>query len=54
MIKPISGNAMDANDFDALMCKMDAYRGAGMTMDAVTLNKTYYTSFYGNAVDAHI
>ena len=43
MIEPMSGNAMDANNFDALICKMDAYRGAGMTVDAGTLNKTHYT-----------
>ena len=54
MIKLISGNAIDANHFDTLMCEIDAYRGAGTTVDAGTLNKTHYTLFYGNAVDAHI
>ena len=34
---------MDANDFDIWMCDVDAYRGAGMTVDAGTLNKTHYT-----------
>ena len=45
---------MDANDFDTLMSEMDAYRDAGITVDAGTLNKTHCTLFYGNAVDAHI
>ena len=54
MIKLISGNAIDANDFDTLMCEIDAYRGAGTMVDAGTLNKTHYTLFDGNAVDAHI
>ena len=54
MIKLISGNAMGADDFDTLMSEMDAYRGAGMTVDAGTLNETRFSLFYGNGVDAHI